>query len=696
MPVTLPFLSSGSTAPKLAPRPFLVLENNASGGRGVCDSPDPTVAAGVPAAPRVAPVRCIPETDQVIGTQRTELLRRVLEAAAAMAISEPAALAMVQVREPGAFCLLTADGPVTYPTYRKWKKDLKDAGNGRLDFRNSQALVPGYARGCRGRKGDEAWWKLFTGLLANSAEQGVRMAYDDAVRTYRQAGMKGGWPKFNHAKYWQEQYGDKHVMMLTRKGETWFRNHVAGYLQRDWDSVRVGEVWVGDHRKTDNFTRVWDEERQEWLPKRIWITAWRDAKSGHFVGWLLYPGDETPNMVAIVQCLVLAILDNGGVPPACLYIDNGADFVAEGFIDPVTVCGVERSIVLMLGIESIHAIKYNAKAKVIENSFKTLIPYFDRRMPGYCGSDKGAKFDDAWKWAKANTRSLPNLEQAREFFGMALADHEERQTQSLIQNGVPTSILWANRTALRPALTPDELHIRALLPLGDKGMREIRRGPDGPSVEVGNKVFYSSEALEEYSRHHWGEKVRLLRDVFAPAAVRGGRVVPAHLYVCAPDGSSLMRCELPETHAAWARTDEDREAIGEGQQKIRRLEKDTKAVYRQLTGKKKQVPYVQVMAEFLHEMKALPGVQSAPLQVADRAAGEGGEQEPGAAMVRREKKAPAVPVEKEIREALENVMFGRSGTADDFADDEQPETAADDAGAAADPELKDALAQLGL
>ena len=331
---------------------------------------------------------------------------------------------------------------------------------------------------------------------------------------------------------------------------------------------------------------------------------------------------------------MLAILDNGGVPPAALYVDNGKDFQAGGFLTPVTVGGTEHSIARALGIEVITAITFNPKAKVIENSFKTLVPYYDQRMPGYCGSDRGPKFDDAWRWANGNVEKLPSVQQARELFAWALQEHEERVTTSLIQAGVATATLWQGRTALRPALTPEELHLRTLRPLRETP--QIGRGPQGIAVRYAG-AYYSGPELQIYARQHWGEDVMLYADVFAPPAIRGGKVVPEHVYTGQPDGRLIGRCTVHETHAAWARTEDEREALGEAMAKVRRLESevrnDTKAMR---AGFKGNSP-LAVMAEWLHGQKSLPPARphdtsdrSGVRSLADSAEPESPHQSPGA------------------------------------------------------------------
>lgn len=504
--------------------------------------------------------------------------------------------------------LLAPKGRLNYENSLKWRKSLGKRA-GKVIYGNWRALIAGYSRGERGRKGAEDWWQLFYSTHFTGNAQHLTQAYRDTCRFWVSQGMpEEDIPTRAHVRYWNQKYGDRYADMLTRNGKTWFHNHVMGYVPRDWSDVPVGEISIGDHRKTDNFIRVWDKGSDKCIPQRIWVTAWRDARSGHFTGYLLYPGGDSPNADTIIQCLTLAIQDCG--LPAALYIDNGKDFCAQGFTDPVVIEGEERSICLALGIEVIHAIAFNPQAKPIENSFKTLVPYFDKRMPGYVGNSPANRPEDAWKWAKEHVGELPNLQQATELFGLAVEEHERRVTESTIQDGIRTVELWKNRKQLRPAIAAEDLHMKTLRPTKDS--RQIRRGPDGPSVRWGN-WYYSSPPLVEYGKRHWGEDMYIYIDAFASSVRRQRWDVPSHIYAASPDGR-LMRCEAAGTVAAWARTDEDRQQLKEAMADKRRLLPDTKKTFRNITKREKPADSpLTALADKARELGIMPPRVPEPL-----------------------------------------------------------------------------------
>ncbi len=517
---------------------------------------------------------------------------------------------LVRTRQEHRFPILSKAGKkganaLTETNYSNWARKLGRSRHGKPDTTNWRAVLDNYDRGARGRKGAEDWWTLFYQCHLSTNQQHLTMAYRDACKAWKIAGMREAPPTLAHVKYWDKRYGDKYVQMLAVNGPTWFKNHVMGFLPRDWSDVRPNEIWVGDHRKTDNFIRHFDEAKGKWVPMRIWVTAWRDAKSGHFVGSLCYPGGESPNAATIIECLIKAIRDTGYEPPKALYIDNGKDFVAQGFTKPVVIDGNEMSICLALGIDVIIAIKFNAQAKPVENSFKTLVPYYDKRMPGYVGSNLGSRPEDAWKRARENLDMLPSLQQATELFAEAVREHEQRVTRSMIQQGISTVELWESRTPLREPVTPKDLHMATLRPLPASQMRTIRRGADGPSLQH-EGWWYSSPKLIEYGRHHLGDKVVVYLDACARTITRNGKQVPGYIYFGTADGRILGRCDAADTYAAWSRTEEERAKLAEGMAERRRLLKDTRDRMRGQIGRMRPVSTLQATAEFLLDQGALP------------------------------------------------------------------------------------------
>ena len=101
----------------------------------------------------------------------------------------------------------------------------------------------------------------------------------------------------------------------------------------------------------------------------------------------------TENTQCIASALRNAIL-NLGVIPKVVYQDNGKAFKAKYFqnvdFDEAGFNGVYAS----LGIKSVFAKPYNARAKVIERFFKEFQEEFEKMMISYCGS--GIENKPAW------------------------------------------------------------------------------------------------------------------------------------------------------------------------------------------------------------------------------------------------------------------------------------------------------------
>ena len=163
----------------------------------------------------------------------------------------------------------------------------------------------------------------------------------------------------------------------------------GGKVRREKPEL-VNEVWFGDHHVFDLF--VLDSHG---VARRPWLTAWMDACSGCFVGWLL---SFNPNSKTIGESLALAIAETGSPfvgPPMWLYIDNGKDYrsrmiegIGEQTYQPGRINGeitADNALLKCLGIGVHHAIPYRARSKTIERAFG-LMEEWIRELPGYCGN----------------------------------------------------------------------------------------------------------------------------------------------------------------------------------------------------------------------------------------------------------------------------------------------------------------------
>ena len=173
------------------------------------------------------------------------------------------------------------------------------------------------------------------------------------------------------------------AIYLARYGEGAWNRKFGMYIERDYSNILCGEVWVSDHAQID--VAVADANGKPFFP---WVTAWRDMKSGKWLGWLLHK--EPPKSDHVFQSFYYACRDFG--IPKHIYIDNGKDYRAKDFAGGRTKAGKlavnensARSMCSLLGLDIHFALPYNAQAKNIERDFLKIKESFSKHVPGYRG-----------------------------------------------------------------------------------------------------------------------------------------------------------------------------------------------------------------------------------------------------------------------------------------------------------------------
>ena len=178
------------------------------------------------------------------------------------------------------------------------------------------------------------------------------------------------------AEHFKKQNYSKWVIM--REGEKAYHDKVEPYIERDISKLEVGDVLIADGHVL-NFQVI---NPFTGRPTRATLVGFLDWKSTALVGYEIM---MTENTQCIASALRNAIL-NLGVIPKIVYQDNGKAFKAKYFqhvdFDESGFNGVYAS----LGIKSVFAKPYNARAKVIERFFKEFQEEFEKMMISYCGS----------------------------------------------------------------------------------------------------------------------------------------------------------------------------------------------------------------------------------------------------------------------------------------------------------------------
>ncbi len=180
-----------------------------------------------------------------------------------------------------------------------------------------------------------------------------------------------------YAKWFKDNNYDKWI--LARDGEKALSDKVEPYIKRDASLLEVGDILIADGHKLafqviNPFTGK---------PCRATLVGFLDWKSTALVGYEIMHEENT-------QCIASALRNaiiNLDIIPKVVYQDNGRAFRAKYFTDDkgFTELGFQ-GLYSKLGIETVFARPYNARAKVVERFFKEFQEGFEKLLPSYIGS----------------------------------------------------------------------------------------------------------------------------------------------------------------------------------------------------------------------------------------------------------------------------------------------------------------------
>lgn len=181
-----------------------------------------------------------------------------------------------------------------------------------------------------------------------------------------------------YANWFKKNNYDKWV--LARDGEKALSDKVEPYIKRDASLLEVGDILVADgHKLAFNVINPFTGK-----PTRATLVGFLDWKSTALVGYEIM-------LEANTQCIASALRNsiiNLDIIPQIVYQDNGRAFRAKYFTDEkgFTELGF-NGLYSKLGIETVFARPYNARAKVIERFFKEFQESFEKLLPSYVESN---------------------------------------------------------------------------------------------------------------------------------------------------------------------------------------------------------------------------------------------------------------------------------------------------------------------
>ena len=267
-------------------------------------------------------------------------------------------------------------GKISRGTLHRWKSAL----NGTEDY---SKLIPQYKyakvdeyRTCLTDKEI----KIFMGLLLHPNRLCIGKAIALTKYKLQQQGQSYSPADITFRKYanwFKKNNYDKWI--LAREGEKALSDKVEPYIKRDASLLEVGDILVADgHNLTFNVINPFTGK-----PTRATLVGFLDWKSTALVGYEIMLEENT-------QCIASALRNsiiNLDMIPKIVYQDNGRAFRAKYFNDDRGFSELGfNGLYSKLGIETVFARPYNARAKVIERFFKEFQEGFEKLLPSYVGS----------------------------------------------------------------------------------------------------------------------------------------------------------------------------------------------------------------------------------------------------------------------------------------------------------------------
>lgn len=171
--------------------------------------------------------------------------------------------------------------------------------------------------------------------------------------------------------------------VLGRQGEKYFDDQCGMYISRDPSTLHSNDLWVTDQRQADVRLRDGGEHLG-----RIWMVSFLDVASDKALGYSFGPVLSS-DMVMMAATMAI---ERFGVPLA-VHMDLGKEFICKAFNGTTRKFSGEvlyrevKGLWDSLNVRPIKAIGRNPKSKTIERWHREVAKQFDKRFPGYCGSN---------------------------------------------------------------------------------------------------------------------------------------------------------------------------------------------------------------------------------------------------------------------------------------------------------------------
>lgn len=265
-------------------------------------------------------------------------------------------------------------GKISIGTIQRWKRVLGNSNNYELLIPNYH--YEDYSRICLTEYEKQIFLKLL--LHPNKFSIGKAISLTQYVLKSQGQEYIPAPPTFRRfANWYKANYFDKWTLL--REGEKALKEEVIPHIKRDISKIEVGEVLVADGKRL-NFQVI---NPFTGKPCRATLIGFLDWKSTALVGYEIMLEENTQNIASALRNAIL----NLAKIPKFVYLDNGKAFRGKYFMgsssfDEIGLKGIYEK----LGISTVFANPYNARAKAIERFFLEMQEGFEKLLPSYIGA----------------------------------------------------------------------------------------------------------------------------------------------------------------------------------------------------------------------------------------------------------------------------------------------------------------------
>ena len=280
-----------------------------------------------------------------------------------------------------------------------------------------------------------------------------------------------------------------------RFGEKAFLDECAPYIRRKYGDLASNDIWVCDNHTFDVLVNDGKAEK----PVRVYLTGFLDVRSRKMVGWYV---TDNPCSDATLAALRRGI-ENFGIPKL-IYSDNGREFLTHdiggrGFRKS-SAENEPPTILQLLDIEFRTAMVKNAKAKIIERSFRDVKESFSRLFEGYTGGTIAERPERLKKTGKqaSNFTCLEDFKGFVDDYIRGIFNKKSSKGEGM--EGKSPDEIYAKYLYEQRVATSEELN---LLMLRNSRMVTLQRN-GVKLVLYGEEYWFRSDEL---AWNHLGEKV---------------------------------------------------------------------------------------------------------------------------------------------------------------------------------------------